>query len=89
MNWGLLVLAPNPVVGDAIFRYQVLDPSARVEVVVTDMVGKHLQSQQIADFAGSMVIASGSWRPGLYLVNLYKNGERVGCFRLVNGSGME
>lgn len=78
------VLAPNPVVGDAKLRYQILDPIANVEVCVTDMVGKELQRVKLTDFAGELKINSGSWRPGMYIVTVYKNGERIGQMRLIN-----
>jgi len=84
-----VVLAPNPVVGDATLKYQILDPIANVEVWVTDMVGKELQRVKLTDFAGEVRVNSGSWRPGMYLVSVYKNGERMGQMRLINGFNID
>lgn len=83
------VLAPNPVIGNSFLKYQVLDPAAKVEVLVTDLVGKELQRAAIADFAGELEILSGLWRPGMYLITVMKNGEPVGQMRLMNGVNAE
>jgi hypothetical protein len=66
-----------------------LDPIANVEVWVTDMVGKELQRVKLTDFAGEVRVNSGSWRPGMYLVSVYKNGERMGQMRLINGFNID
>ncbi len=78
-----LVMHPNPASEQTRLTYQFLHPSDDMQIIITDVNGKLIQTITPESFAGQAVINTADWYQGLYFVKVIKDGRDVGTSKLV------
>jgi hypothetical protein len=77
-------LFPNPSAGaDITITYQLDQPGSGVDLVVYDLLGQRVLSRSLGMHQDRVVLGAGRLSPGVYFVNVERNGRMLATRRLV------